>query len=135
MGVTPSIAMIETPTDYMKSAIARPLALFNEEQSGCSLDYDPLVILVSHPETGEVLGGLWGETMYSYLHVELLFIPEPLRHVGIGSGLMRQAESEAIQRGCRGAWLDTFSFQARGFYERLGYTVFGSIADCPPGHG
>jgi hypothetical protein len=47
---------------------------------------------------------------------------------------MSQAEREAIRRGCRGAWLDTFSFQARGFYERLGYTVFGTIAGCPPGH-
>jgi hypothetical protein len=31
-------------------------------------------------------------------------------------------------------WLDTFSFQAREFHERLGYTVFGTITDCPPGH-
>ncbi|MGC6728099.1 hypothetical protein ACP0GO_26835, partial [Escherichia coli] len=31
-------------------------------------------------------------------------------------------------------WLDTYSFQARGFYEKLGYTVFGTIDDFPPGH-
>ena len=37
-------------------------------------------------------------------------------------------------RGCVGARLDTYSFQARGFYERLGYTVTGAIEDCPPGH-
>jgi hypothetical protein len=47
---------------------------------------------------------------------------------------MQQAEDEARQRLCLGAWLDTFSFQARGFYERLGYTVFGTINDFPPGH-
>ena len=28
--------------------------------------------------------------------------------------------------GSIGIWLDTFSFQARPFYERLGYTVFGT---------
>jgi len=27
-----------------------------------------------------------------------------------------------------------FSFQARGFYEKVGYTVFGRLDDCPPGH-
>jgi ribosomal protein S18 acetylase RimI-like enzyme len=47
---------------------------------------------------------------------------------------MNEAEAEAIHRGCRGAWLDTFSFQARGFYERLGYSIFGTIENFPPGH-
>lgn len=41
--------------------------------------------------------------------------------------MLLQAEQEAIARGCRGAWLDTYSFQARGFYERLGYAVFGIL--------
>jgi hypothetical protein len=47
---------------------------------------------------------------------------------------MNEAEAEAIRRGCRGAWLDTFSFQARGFYERPGYSIFGTIENFPPGH-
>jgi GNAT superfamily N-acetyltransferase len=67
-------------------------------------------------------------------YVELLFVPESLRRGGLGRRLMRDAEEEAIRRGCRGAWLDTFSFQARGFYERLGYAAFGLIEDYPPGH-
>ncbi len=41
---------------------------------------------------------------------------------------------EAARRGCRYAWLDAFSFQARGFYEKLGYTVLGTLEDSPPGH-
>lgn len=72
--------------------------------------------------------------MFSHLHVDLLFLPESLRRDGIGRRLMNDAEGEAIRRGCRGAWLDTYSFQARGFYERLGYTTFGTIDDYPPGH-
>jgi ribosomal protein S18 acetylase RimI-like enzyme len=72
--------------------------------------------------------------MFSHLHVDLLFLPESLRRIGIGRQLMSDAEGEAIRRGCRGAWLDTYSFQARGFYERLGYTVFGTIEDYPPGY-
>jgi len=47
---------------------------------------------------------------------------------------MQMAEREAVARGCRGAWLDTFDFQARGFYERLGYACFGEIPEYPIGH-
>ena len=46
---------------------------------------------------------------------------------------MHLAEREAVNRGCHGAWLDTFEFQARGFYEKLGYEVFGSLDDNPRG--
>jgi ribosomal protein S18 acetylase RimI-like enzyme len=47
--------------------------------------------------------------------------------------MLLQAEQEAKARGCRGVWLDRYSFQARGFYERLGYAVFGILDDYPPG--
>jgi hypothetical protein len=46
---------------------------------------------------------------------------------------MAQAEARAVERGYHSAWLDTFSFQARGFYERLGYQQFGSLV-YPPFH-
>jgi ribosomal protein S18 acetylase RimI-like enzyme len=45
---------------------------------------------------------------------------------------MSQAEAEALKRGCANAWVDT-QFGACEFYERLGYTVFGELADYPPG--
>jgi GNAT superfamily N-acetyltransferase len=97
-------------------------------------DYRPLAILISHSDSQEILGGLWGGTYFAHLHVDLLFVPESLRRGGLGRRLMREAEEEAVRRGCRGAWLDTFSFQARGFYERLGYAAFGLIEDYPPAH-
>jgi GNAT superfamily N-acetyltransferase len=132
--MTPKITMTEIPEAHLKQAVVAPLARFNEAQSGHREDYRRLAILISHPVSGEIVGGLWGETLYSYLHVDVLFVPEFLRGIGLGRQLMIQAESEAVRRGCSGAWLDTYSFQARGFYECLGYTVFGTIADFPPGH-
>ncbi len=73
-------------------------------------------------------------TSFRHLFVELLFVPDSMRRAGIGRQVLRAAEEEAARRGCVGVWLDTFSFQARGFYERLGYTVFGTLDDYPPGH-
>ena len=51
----------------------------------------------------------------------------------LGRELMRAAEAEALRRGCTHAWVDT-QFGGRGFYERLGYTVFGELTDYPPGY-
>ena len=128
------ITLTDTPDDGMIKALAKKLMDFNKVGSGRPLDYRSLTILVTHPDTDELLGGFWGSTAYSYLHIELLYLPEDLRGAGLGRRLMAQAEEEAIQRRCRGVWLDTFSFQARGFYERLGYIVFGTFEDYPPGH-
>jgi GNAT superfamily N-acetyltransferase len=132
--MTPRIIMTENPKAYMMQNILNLIVRFNEDQTGINKYKCPIAILLSHPDTGDIIGGLWGETMFSYLHVDLLFVPETLRYSGIGRQLMTQAEEEATRRGCHGAWLDTFSFQARRFYERLGYAVFGTIEDYPPGH-
>jgi hypothetical protein len=47
---------------------------------------------------------------------------------------MHAAEAEAVRRRCIGIWLDTFTFQAPSFYQRLGFAVFGTIPAYPPGH-
>lgn len=57
-----------------------------------------------------------------------------MRGTGVGTQLMRMAEDEARSRSCVGVWLDTHTFQARPFYERLGYSVFADLPDFPPGH-
>jgi GNAT superfamily N-acetyltransferase len=114
--------------------LSHKLMDFNTARSGFSLDHHALTIYVTDPVTDELIGGLWGSTAYLALHIELVYLPEELRGSGLGRQLMEQAEQEAIHRGCHLSWLDTFTFQARGFYERLGYTVFGTLDDYPPGH-
>jgi GNAT superfamily N-acetyltransferase len=130
----PKIELTDAPDGDSLRTISRLITQFNEVGSGRPNDFRPLAILVSDPETAETLGGLWGWTSFSFLHIDLLYLPELLRGQGLGRRLIEQAEAEAVQRGCQGVWLDTFSFQARGFYERLGYTVFGCIDDYPRGH-
>jgi GNAT superfamily N-acetyltransferase len=71
-------------------------------------------------ENGEVLGVLLGDIWAAWLHVRTLAVAAPLRGHGFGKELMNRAETYAVERGCTGAYLDTFSFQARPFYESLG---------------
>jgi GNAT superfamily N-acetyltransferase len=132
--MSPTITLAEAPTRATREAIVAPLVRFNEQRAGRSEDYRPLALLLSDSGTGAIIGGLYGDTMFGHLHVDLLFVPEALRRGGLGRQLMARAEDEARRRGCHGAWLDTYSFQARGFYERIGYEVFGVIEDFPPGH-
>jgi len=129
MSVT--IQLTDVATDALRDAIASRLIAFNVEKTGRQ-DFRPL-ILVLQDDSGTAVGGLWGRTSFDWLFVELLFVPESLRGQGIGAELMRRAEAEAVARGCHSAWLDTFEFQARGFYERLGFTCFGELQDYPQG--
>jgi GNAT superfamily N-acetyltransferase len=132
--MTPTITLVDQPEDSLREAIGAPLGRFNDERSGNDDRSWPLALTLSPSGSLEIIGGLWGDTGWDYLHIEFLFVPEAIRSSGVGRELMRQAEDEAIRRGCHRVWLDTFSFQARGFYERLGYTVFGTLDDFPPGH-
>jgi GNAT superfamily N-acetyltransferase len=125
--------MTDKPAPHVRGAIVGPLIDFNNSHASQPESYRPLVITLSDPQTSEILGGLWGETNFAHLHIDLLFVPETLRHKGLGRRMLLQAEQEALSRGCRGAWLDTYSFQARGFYAGLGYEVFGVLDDYPPG--
>ena len=85
-------------------------------------------------DQGRLIGGLVGETMWGWLFVKLLWVTKECRGSGHGRALLGRAEREALDRGCHGIHLDTFDFQARGFYERLGYRVFGEIPDYPRDH-
>ena len=89
--------------------------------------------LLLQAEDGTTIGGLWGRSAYQWLFIEMLFVPESLRGQRLGTALMTQAEAQAQARGCTGVWLDTFDFQALGFYKKLGYTVFGELKDHPRG--
>jgi GNAT superfamily N-acetyltransferase len=130
----PKITLTDTPTPEMRQAIVDGLGAFNSSRIGMSVEPRPLALLLSEPDSDGVVGGLYGTTWMSYLQVNLLFVPEKMRRAGIGRKLIMEAEAEAVRRGCSAATLDTFSFQARGFYERLGYSVFGTLHDYPPGH-
>ena len=92
------------------------------------------VALFLREENGEVLGGLLGDIWAAWLHVRTLAVAAPARGRGFGRELMKRAELYALERGCTNAFLDTFSFQARPFYEKLGYRVFGTLENHPAGH-
>ncbi len=83
---------------------------------------------------GDWLGGVTGVIWGGFLHVRYLWVTESARGKGQGRRLLQAAEDYARERGCSGATLETFSFQAPDFYQRQGYRVVGRIDGFPPGH-
>ena len=125
----PTIRIATQPAEADRQAIVAALVAYNDRAGGPS-HYQPMAILIQD-ESGATVGGLWGKTVYDWLFVELFVVPESFRRQKLGSRILAQAEDLARQRGCIGVWLDTYDFQARGFYERCGYDVFGTIDDHP----
>jgi GNAT superfamily N-acetyltransferase len=123
------LELAEDPSDKLRKAILEPLTVFNSA-NGYPPDAKPLAV-VARDDSGEIIGGLWGKTGYGWLFVEFLTVDASFRNRGLGVQLMIAAEDECVRRGCVGAWLTTFSFQARGFYEKLGYSVFGELEESP----
>lgn len=80
-----------------------------------------------------VLGGLFGHMEYNWLHLEQLYVDEEYRGKNIGTELMKSAEAYAKEKGATGIVFETWSFQARPFYEKLRYEVFAELKACPPG--
>ena len=119
------------PSDAEEAAVVRGLRAFNEAWIGPSNEQP--VRLVARDEIG-LVGGLLGSTRWNWLYVAKLWVDERGRGKGIGTQLLIAAEGLARSRGCTDASLDTFEYQARPFYEKLGYELFGTLEGYPPGY-
>jgi GNAT superfamily N-acetyltransferase len=126
------IVTTDHPTDTDRQAVLGLLVEYNARRTG-ETPFRQFALLLREPGQAEIVGGLYAYLLYDWLSIELLIIPESHRGHGFGTELMRRAEAYAADAGCVGIWFSTFSFQALGFYHKLGYEVFGSLDDHPRG--
>ena len=128
----PSIVLTDAPDLADTDVIADGLRAYNTAQAGYD-DYRPLAVFVTDPQTGKVVGGLYGSTSRRLLRVDRFFLPENLRRDRLGSRLLAMAEDEGRRRGCTRVTLNTMEIQAPGFYQKQGYEA-AAVLDCePPG--
>jgi ribosomal protein S18 acetylase RimI-like enzyme len=126
----PTVERLAELTPDVRESILAPLDAFTR-QRGFAWNPTPLVLVLREGEN--VVGGLIGETQWGWLRIDILAVAEELRGGGWGRRLVEEAERLAVEAGCHGAWVDTFSFQSPGFYRKLGYAVFGELPDYPTG--
>jgi GNAT superfamily N-acetyltransferase len=120
------------PGETLSRYIVDQLDAHNLASTGTSAYY-PVGFFLKNVR-GEWLGGLLGSLWGGWLHVRILWVDAAARGNGNGTRLLRAAEDYAVERGCFAATLETHSFQARPFYEKCGYEVFGTLENWPPGH-
>jgi ribosomal protein S18 acetylase RimI-like enzyme len=125
-------ALQPQPTPEERKRILDPLAAYNEARVGPE-NWREFVLSASS-DAGEPVAGLLGFAQWNHFFVAALYVEQPFRKEGIGSELMKRAETLALDQACDAIHLDTFDYQAPGFYERLGFKVFGTLEDYPPGH-
>ena len=91
------------------------------------------VVLCARDAKGRLQGGLILQSYWRESYIELLWLSAKARGSGVGSQLIAEAEKRARRRGSRLIHLNTYSFQAPGFYEKQGYTRFGGMSGSPRG--
>ena len=119
-------------SEGLKQVVSDHLDAYNIAITGFP-EYSP-VNLFLRDAGDEVMGGLLAAVWGGVLFIRILWVSEALRGRGFGRCLMEMAERRAVERGCRHIFVDTFSFQAPGFYEKLGYQIYAKAEDWPLGH-
>lgn len=109
--------------------------MFNQQQVPFTQNPTPILLNYVIKDQGAVIAGI-DAFLYHWkiLFIDVLFVEEAYRGQNLGSALLAHTESIATQLGSTLAHVDTFDFQAKDFYLKQGYTIFGTLEDCPPGH-
>ena len=128
-------APIELGGDWdatMEAFLAERIYEFNSSTTGL---YDGKAIVGAiRDEAQRIIAAVCGHTWGGTCQVTYLWVDEPHRKRGFGRALWREVEAEARRRQCAQVLLSTHSFQAPGFYERLGYALKAVVPDYPRGH-
>ena len=127
---------IENCTDGEADYIIDRLVEYNLSQVPAKqkLLFDTLDKKISD-DNGKIIAGCVAR-MYCWnvAYIDTLWVDEKYRGIGLGAKLLSDIEESAKDKGCYLIHLDTFDFQAKEFYEKQGYTVFGVLENCPKGH-
>jgi len=126
-----SYPIVAEISDTLRTQLLDGLKVFNEAVAGPYND-EPLSLAIRDEEQ-VLLGGLSGLFYWNMLHVHLLWIHADYRRCGYGTALLTRAEEIAVERRCEVIYLDTYTFQAPGFYAKRGYTPFGRLNGAPRG--
>lgn len=117
------------------NAIIEGINAYNLSKVAATADvWTPLDFVIKSETGKEIAGILAGVGYWKGLEIKILWVAEEYRKTGLGSLLLNHVENVGKAKGATIAMLDTFDFQAEGFYLKNGYEVIGEIQNFPAGH-
>ena len=131
-----NIVVTTSPSQDDLKALSVGIGSFNKDYlpDEVGFEKDTKFAVIARDENGKVLGGIRANAFWNYCTIELLWLAKETRGLGLGRNLMAAAEKFAKDKGFGYMRTETLSFQAKPFYEKLGYKVFGELPDYPKGH-
>jgi ribosomal protein S18 acetylase RimI-like enzyme len=130
------IELTLSPSKEDLKTISQGVELYNQNHMPDEVVFeaDTRFAVFARNDSGKVIGGIRATAFWNYCTIELLWLSDEARGKGIGTKLMSQAESYAQDNGFEYIRTETLSFQAKPFYQKLGYEVYGELKDYPTGH-
>lgn len=129
-----NVSLSDTVDPISYATIVDMLTAYNQSKTQeLEQEINKPIEIIARNDANEIIGGLYGRSIWGTLEVKTIVVKLEDRNAGIGRILMQEAELEAKRRNCRFISLDTFSFQAPEFYEGLGFEKIGTESDFPKG--
>ncbi len=125
---------IKIPMEEEAEYIGNMLLEFNRESKPLSQEKPSIPInRCIKDKNGEIIGGILAcSALWHTLSIDTLWVKKEFRNQGVATQLLSLVEAEARNMGCYIVYLSTYDFQAKDFYLKNGYEVFGVLEDCPP---
>ncbi|MEJ8855668.1 GNAT family N-acetyltransferase [Variovorax robiniae] len=121
------LTILEATEEEVRSGfVGRQLRAFNYGFVG-EYPEQQSIRLNAKDADGHVVGGVRAYVFLYWLQIDVLWVAEDARGRGLGSRLLAQVEARAMELGARNVKLETFEWQARGFYLKQGYEEFARI--------
>lgn len=111
----------ESNNEKVGDVILRNLKSYNESKIGPYSRKSFLLFIRS--QTGQVIAGLSGDILGNLCGIHLMWVDDLHRKKGLGTKIINNLEQYALSKGCDFIQLDTAEFQAKEFYEKLGYVT------------
>lgn len=128
-----SVHQISRNSEEESKFIRDRLIEFNSDQVPAELNRYEEINLNIKDQEGKIIAGLLGECCWNWVEVHILWVDLAYRKHGFGSQLLTEIERIAREKECTFIKLNTFSFQAPGFYKKHGYQQMAVIDDAPRG--